>query len=937
MGRRTYLTAPVAVAIQANRIYTIRVDYRGVSNGAYLNLFWGTSIQSLVLVPYSSFYTLYPVSPAPFPLVIRSAATSAIATECSGAGLINGMSGRTSSFQCCPRDALGNLRVDDDWTVSHDGFVAVANISRSANLLSGMPDVVTASMVFDSASKCFRGFFVPLMAGIYQLNVGLLDDAGGVTYVNGSPFQPEVFPSITSAFYSILLDLPTPLQLASGLCVNFSVVAKDSWNNLRARGGDNLQVYAERVGFLAGDPAPRFLVVATGSVSDQASGTYNATICPTLAGSYLLHVMLNPGLGLGSGDDVSASPYPLLVVYGVPAGSSSVASGSGLSKATVGVPAYFFVTVKDSAGNIVRGSQSGVHLFVTVNNATSVPIALTDLTGGLWRVEYVPSLQGVNIISVVVNGDPVVGNPFAALVGAGSASSQSATATGDGLSSGVAGVPAVFVITSSDADGNRNQQLGAESYVFNATLVRNSSVSIVGTLQPCVESIPVCAGDLAGRFFGSFTPHAAGEWRVAVYLSTSGGLSEIASSPFMPYVRPGSALAQNTLISGSVSFAEAGAASFISVQLFDADLNPLDAGGNIVELHFVLTGGEQLGNGSMSCCTNITLGTFSPLLNKGDMQAQVSDLGNGSYLATYRLFTTGSYVLRVSLLSPGLNASYFNSTWAAFRKGAEYSKFWDGDISGSPQVFSVAEDTVDINISRTLNLSAIPSVFAGKHRPESWGVEYKGLIRPMFAELYSFSVVCDSATQINLFIGLRGGAQTLVLATHDSSSARGLFLFNTTDYYTFRLLALHSVGDTLLQLLWESPSTLTAVVPSGAFFRWSNASHSVLEVLPGNISARQSSALGSGLSSVTAGYAASFMVTARDAYGNALQTGGDTVDAFLVQTTGGDVIGAALVSDLQNSSYLVEYLPRIAGLALIYVTLGCGCYCNFRRHRGASS
>lgn len=65
----------------------------------------------------------------------------------------------------------------------------------------------------------------------------------------------------------------------------------------------------------------------------------------------------------------------------------------------------------------------------------------------------------------------------------------------------------------------------------------------------------------------------------------------------------------------------------------------------------------------------------------------------------------------------------------------------------------------------------------------------------------------------------------------------------------------------------------------------------------------------------------SFVVYARDSFGNLMQIGDDVPSLLAVGKDG--VAFRGQVTDYGNSTYLIEYYPTVAGQFLLYVTMGC--------------
>jgi hypothetical protein len=84
---------------------------------------------------------------------------------------------------------------------------------------------------------------------------------------------------------------------------------------------------------------------------------------------------------------------------------------------------------------------------------------------------------------------------------------------------------------------------------------------------------------------------------------------------------------------------------------------------------------------------------------------------------------------------------------------------------------------------------------------------------------------------------------------------------------------------------------------------------------------RRSTAYGDALTNAVVGQVMSFTVYARDEFGNLLQTGGDIPSMVAIGSNGVSFRGN--VTDYGNSTYLVKYYVKKAGIYRMYVTVGC--------------
>lgn len=282
----------------------------------------------------------------------------------------------------------------------------------------------------------------------------------------------------------------------------------------------------------------------------------------------------------------------------------------------------------------------------------------------------------------------------------------------------------------------------------------------------------------------------------------------------------------------------------------------------------------------------------------------LNDLNNGSYLANYELQIAGEYEMTVRILSPGLNATYYNSTM-------EDMEPEDTQV--------IAPDIVAQVLFAATSEKPSPTL----HRPEQWKGVFAGVIIPEVAEIYTFTVVCDAGSRVRLYVSESAvnTSNAPLIAIDYTNTARADYQFVSKSPRNILLEYTHFKEDYALQLLWQSSSTQRAIVPPSALFHWNTATSTRLLLTPAVLSSKHSTAYGPGLLSGLAGAVSSFSIQARDMYGNALQVGGSVVQMYAVSK--GVIVASSSTTDLGNSTYLVEYIPLKAGLYRVFATIGC--------------
>jgi hypothetical protein len=316
-------------------------------------------------------------------------------------------------------------------------------------------------------------------------------------------------------------------------------------------------------------------VVRYGAVTDLENGNYSVRICPVIAGVHELHILLKgqgisnqrlrildehnsitESLGRGTyyGQYVATSPFTLNVRATKASIITTTAIGTGLVNSTVGVPAYFKITVRDPFDNVLRSNAHKPNITILLDRSPNAKVSVWDFYNGSYLLSYTAEKAGVNLVSVFINGFQMKDSPFSVPTLDGQTSANYSFAEGSGLVVGVTGKTSYFQLFSFDLNGNRKS--GYED-VYTFTVSGTNFLS--GILSPCPSprpaKHPICdpIDRLDGYYWGSFEPTITGTIKISVFLKNRDStLSEISNSPFFATIFPSDPKAEATDISGEL-------------------------------------------------------------------------------------------------------------------------------------------------------------------------------------------------------------------------------------------------------------------------------------------------------------------------------------------------------------------------------------------------
>jgi hypothetical protein len=745
---------------------------------------------------------------------------------------------------------------------------------------------------------------------------------------------------------------------------------------------------------ISADTTGELAVIRYGIVTDLNNGNYSVQICPIISGTYELHLLLrgrgisnqnfrlldtavslkNP-LGKGSyyGQYIASSPYSLVVSHTQASVITSTVQGDGLTTATVGVTASFMLTVRDPYDNVLVDDNLLPTIAVKLDKSPSATVHVWNYHNGSYLLQYAPLLSGTNILSVSINGNQILGSPFYVETSVGVTTEVYSYAEGSGLHHGMTGKVSYFTLYSYDLSKNRKTDYN-DKYFFEVS----GANTITGYMQPCpyprVPDHPVCNvfDEVAGYYWGQFVPKFTGVSTISVFLNDSthhNQRKEITNSSFHALIVPSEPKAEFTDVFGVLYENIAGVPATISLQLRDYFHNKLISGGYDIDTAILGVGVEwgtqQPWNTSQGLANQYNYKGFYHNNHYPTFYADaVVDHLDGSYLIKYNVNISGEYVLRLSLAEAGLNLTLFNDTHFGYLYNDDsYSQdyvnsllgrpvnygttlSWTGDIGGPASAkgdlghssyfdryYSKNVPILSVNATRGMSsyLRKINASLQYNFREEYWSARWKGMITPLYAEIYKFIIVKDSNSELNLWIGGLGiETNQSYYGSHVINSSAGVqgntltgyYHFTDTKHREFLLEFQHFTKDAFLEIYWESVSTPRALIPSTAFTHWRNISHYNLTIYPTDLCAHCSVAWGKAQTTAQVGRAASFLVYARDRYNNLIQHGGHQPTMVAVGKNG--IAFRGKVTDYQNGTYLVQYYPTQSGTYRMYVSVGSG-------------
>jgi hypothetical protein len=348
------------------------------------------------------------------------------------------------------------------------------------------------------------------------------------------------------------------------------------------------------------------------SIEDHENGQYGLTFTPFTIGYFNVFVYIN---------DVSVgeSPYSLRVAAGEPFGPFSFAAGEGLRSSGVGERQFLVVRARDAGKNDITVGNARVTGFLERHPDPYSPsdkeydIEFTDNEDGTYSGHYNATVSGDYSLFIRVDSKDILGSPFALRVHSGLIGPKTSVDT-EGIedNSPVAGEPIRLLVTARDIFNNKKMQ-GGDMITLNFTHTSGES------------------------YFASITDNQNGTYSGEVVL-TKAGQYELTGTPMDQRthftVVPAAGSGPHSSLSGTGTHeAVAGEDTVLRLTARDVYYNDAIVGGEKLKVLLLPHGLRQV--------------------NEDDIEIEVDDEDDGSYVITYNAKVAMQYSLKVQLDNHG--------------------------------------------------------------------------------------------------------------------------------------------------------------------------------------------------------------------------------------------------------------------------------------------
>ena len=582
------------------------------------------------------------------------------------------------------------------------------------------------------------------------------------------------------------------------------------------------------------------------------------SLVTTLAANYSVSITIG-------GSHISGSPWVLLISpHNFVDNGFLTASGIGLTIATAGLSANIQIVARDIFGNSLNSCSAIVADFqlTTAEGGNLYPHWASSQQSGLclWYISLNFTSSGIFSLRASVWGNPILDSPFLLSVRSAQASALQSTATGSGILAVVQGQTADIMVSARDPFGN----LVSDPVDVEVQITYGNGV---------VVRVPVT------QLRASYVPLdvQVGSADVAV---TMNGV-HISGSPYEVKILPalvGDPVPQNSFLLGTTSSSVlAGTAATFTVQAVDINFAYFNRGGALVWFD----------------------------LSHSDFYVRwtATDLKDGTYQAAVNLTSSGVYTITISLQGRSIAGSPLRVTVIPAEISAAHCSGYGAGLSAG------TAGTVGTFTILTRDKYFNPRSFSVGSLGESFVVEFRGLsimdasVIDLLDGSYSvqYNITASGQYQVYLIYGDSSSQQPLPLTIESSVLAKiSSPSRNMTDYSVggsigFAITTKDVFGNSIAPIQ-SGIGNLFKVVPFVYFeVQLKNQSYELflnitvaglykiavlvnavdligsplqISVLPDMLCPQCSVVAGSGLTGCKAGSVGSFLIYARDIYGN---------------------------------------------------------------------
>eukprot|EP00960_Hanusia_phi_P015960 470550-Hanusia_phi.AAC.10 len=373
----------------------------------------------------------------------------------------------------------------------------------------------------------------------------------------------------------------------------------------------------------------------------------------------------------------------------------------------------------------------------------------------------------------------------------------------------------------------------------------------------------------SGIYQVMYVPKTSGSYQLSAFYGSMRSL-------FTFYVYPGAVDALTCYAQGvSLSVATAGFSASFTIQSKDAFLNDRIVGDDMLVSRLVYH--DDRNN------ANVSFNLRSHYIGQGP------STNLGRYVTSYRASRSGKYQIDVRIAKQnGLNTTYYS------------------DDNLTMPTFSSIDSNIDYDWG---NESPYQNGFS-----DIFSVGWTGFLRARYQEVHTFQIQLPNPLErVKLWVDNEWIIDQW--SSLQSIAPSGTLFMSSQLLVDVEMQYRASTGQSKVQLWWNSLSQVDEIVPSSSFFSSADpirGSPFGLSIFPALSCGATSIARGDGLSLATAGYPATFQITARDHLSNLKTT---SSDQFVVRVrhnqnfTMRDIHGTVEADLVSPGSYNVYYTP----------------------------
>lgn len=355
-------------------------------------------------------------------------------------------------------------------------------------------------------------------------------------------------------------------------------------------------------------------------VVDNNNGTYSVTYVANQPGKHTVSVHLKD-------KPINGSPWSVPVDKAAVDTTKTLVHGPGVDGPVVqGEPAVFTIESHDRLGQRIKFGGDPYKVAVKGPHREEEPPKIVDNHDGSYTVTYLPIDYGKHVVSVDLDNKPVAKSPYEvnASKPKGYPDALNCFADGPGLKGGNTAEPAVFTIHARDGD--------------NKPVVVKENPFLVEITKPDGSDLaPKVVDNKDGTYTVTYQPTDPGQHEITVGLKNPVApqyWEHIKDSPFHVGIVDGTDPAKSRVYGPGIE----------------------DGVQDNLPTHFTIEArtpsGQPLGKGG---------DPFEVTVNgpNGDVPAEVTDNGDGTYSVTYAPEDAGNHKVQVNLKgSPVANAPY---------------------------------------------------------------------------------------------------------------------------------------------------------------------------------------------------------------------------------------------------------------------------------------